>query len=238
MRNAFLRRTADQRRNDRGRRILALAFVLLLSSLLIAACEDFERSSWIAIRDSDAAVESMTADWSRWSAAEPRVFTDAELENLRGMLYRANEAVSAAEGTFSTYWEVKKLAAQAKAQPADVEAAAQKLRDAVNAAKRAVVSARELWGGMQSKAPAAPVSQAGQPAVSLAGFDYALLLLLLGEFAGAVLSGKKAAITQAAINVVAAVMEAHLAATGEDIDLALPALRARIAARREKLAKK
>jgi len=193
------------------------------------SCSDFERGAWRALRSADASVESMTTDWERWRDESPQRFTNTELERLRVSLHAANEAVAAGEGAFSSYWETKKLRLQNLASEEQMAAARANLSAAVDAAKRAVASAREFWSLLQAKpapAPAAPLQ---------AGFDYGLLLILLGEFAGAALGGKKGAISQAAANLIAAVLEANEQAGGEDIELELPSLRARIAARRARL---
>ena len=214
---------------------------LLLFALAAAApsCSDFERTAWVTIRDADAALESGTTTYEEWKAEEPQQFTDAELEKVRALLFTGNEALAAAEAGFTAYRSTKSLVAAGDRPQSDLQAAERDLRQLLNALQRAVVSVRQIVNEVSAQestqsggAYYLPVHHA-QFALPM----IAILVGLLGEFLQAGLGGKKGRISQGAVNLVAAVLETHQQATGEDIDLATPALRTRIAARRKRLAK-
>jgi hypothetical protein len=217
--------------------VVLLGLIALMLGTMAPSCNqsDFERNAWVTLRDADAALESATSTWEQWKAESPRQFTDAELEQIRQVLSTGNEALATAEAGFSTYRATKRAVEAGQKTPADLEAVATELRQALDALTRAVTSVRLIVEEYGKKRAAAEIRAPIQAAVPLPLI--LLLISLLGEFLQAFLGGKKGAISKAAIALVAAVLNAHQQATGEDIDLAQPALRARIAERRKRLAK-
>lgn len=220
-------------------RDLLLGLVLCLG-LAGFACEDFERNAWVTIRDADAAIESATSDWEEWRAEEPPQFTQAELEKIRQVLATANEALSIAEVSFTTYRTVK--AVVDAGGTGDLEGAKADLQEALKAVTRAVQSVRAIIQEASARRESPPAGQARDrtPPLRTAGVGFGLIAALLGlaaDFVRQLKLGKKGAISAAAVDLIAAVMQAHKQATGEDIDLALPRLRKRIADRRRRLAR-
>ena len=226
------------RSGEKTRGKAKLAFSALALLLILNACTDFERSMWTALRSADAAVESLTGTYQKWRdarAAGDATFTAAEIESFRAGVNAANEAVGAGEGAYSAYWEAKKLFAQGAITAADFEAKKRALSSAIDAAKRATSAARAIFETMNKKKIATVPAQSVKSA-DYAGMDWTLIILLLGNLATAFLGGKSKLITEAALDLIAHVVGAVKEATGEDIELALPALRARVEARRKILA--
>mgnify|MGYP000368017239 CR=1 FL=1 len=215
----------------------AAAATALMVALLVtlSACTEFERASWVAIRDADAALEQATVEWEGWKAADPQVFSAGQLENIRTGLFAANESLSAAERSFTTYRSTKKLFWEGKATEQDVKATQEVLVRVIEDVKSAVASVQAVIITLRQKDGQAalilPVNQAAVSSPMLL-----MLLNLFGQLAGSLVRGKKGLITSASVNVIAAVLKVHKQATNEDIDLALPALRKRIEERRKRLA--
>lgn len=210
----------------------ALMVALMLS---LSACTEFERQSWVAIRDADAALEQATIEWEGWKAATPPVFSAAQLEKIRTGLFAANESLSAAERGFTTYRNTKKLFWEGKAGEQDLEATQQDLVRLIEDLRSAVVSVQAVIAVLrQEDGQAALILPVNQAAIS--SLMLLMLLKLFGQLAGSLVAGKKGLITSASVNVIAAVLKVHKQATNEDIDLALPALRKRIDERRKRLA--
>ena len=226
-----------QRGGTRREVVLAhLALLILCAGVM--ACNDFERSMWTALRGADATVESLTRTYEKWRDAHATgdaTFTAAEIESFRAGVNAANEAVGAGEGAYTAYWETKKFFAQGTATAAELEAKKRALSSAIESAKRSVAAARMIFETMNKKKIATVPAQSVKSA-DYAGMDWALIILLLGNLATAFLNGKSKLITEAALDLIAHVVEAVKEATGEDIELALPALRARVEARRKRLA--
>lgn len=258
MNTNFCRREAAGRGEKTARcwrtpgKALALAVLLLLPLLALGGCGGKnaganvpqltpERVAWIALRDADAAIESLTKSYEQWRIArelalknnQPPVFTARELENFRAALNGANEALAAGEGAYSA-WQA--LAGAEKPDETAIAEARRKFDEALNGVRSAVTSARMIFAGLNSRTRARQQSSQSPAPFQRAGVDIIFLLILLGEFASALLGGKKGAISEAAADLIAAVAEAHQQATGEEISLAQPALRERIAARRARLA--
>ena len=216
-------------------RVTAATAVMVVLLLSLSACNDFERQSWVAIRDADAAIEQAAMEWEAWKEADPPVFTPEALEKIRRGLVAANESLSAAERGFTSYRLTQKLFWEDKATEQDVTAAQRELLQLIGSVGSAIAAVRDAIAALRG--------EQGQAAVGLyvnqAAVSGALLLLLtnlFGQLSGALIGGKKGLITSAAVNLIAAVMKVHKQATGEDIDLALPALRKRIEERRKRLA--
>lgn len=216
-------------------RVTAATAVMVVLLLSLSACNDFERQSWVAIRDADAAIEQATMEWETWKEADPPVFTPEELEKIRRGLVAANESLSAAERGFTSYRLTQKLFWEDKATEQDVTVAQRELRQLIGSIGSAIAAVRDAIAALRG--------EQGQAAVGLyvnqAAVSGALLLLLtnlFGQLSGALIGGKKGLVTAASLKLIAAVMKVHKQATGEDIDLALPALRKRIEERRKRLA--
>lgn len=215
----------------------AAAAAALMAALLLtlSACTEFERQSWVAIRTADAGLEQATVEWEGWKAATPPVFSAGELENIRSGLFAANESLSAAERSFTAYRTTKKLFWEGKATEQDVAATQQDLVRLISDVRAAVASVQAVIATLKQGGEQAtlilPVNQA-----AISGAMLLMLLNLFGKLSGALMRGKKGLITSASVNVIAAVLKVHRKATGEDIDLALPALRKRIEERRKRLA--
>ncbi len=214
----------------------AAAAVALMVALMLtlSACTEFERQSWVTIRDADAALEQVTTEWEGWKAANPPVFSAGELENIRRGLDAANESLSAAERSFTTYRTTKERFWEGKATEQDVKATQQDLLRLIEDVRAAVASVQAVVATLrQGDGQAALILSVNQAAIPSAMM---MLLTLFGQLAGALERGKKGLITAASVNVIAAVLKVHKQATNEDIDLALPALRKRIEDRRKRLA--
>lgn len=214
----------------------AAAATALMAALIftLSACTEFERATWVAIRDADAALEQATVEWEGWKAADPQIFSAEQLENIRRGLFAANESLSAAERGFTTYRNTKKLFWEGKATEQDVEAAQQVLVQVIEDVKGAVASVQAVIATLRQKDDqAALILSVNQAAIS--SLMLLMLLRLFGQLAGSLVRGKKGLITSASVNVIAAVLKVHKQATNEDIDLALPALRKRIEERRKRL---
>ena len=216
-------------------RAAAATALMVALMLTLSACTEFERQSWVTIRDADAALEQVTTEWEGWKAANPPVFSAGELENIRRGLDAANESLSAAERSFTTYRTTKKLFWEGKATEQDVKATQQDLLRLIEDVRAAVASVQAVVATLrQGDGQAALILSVNQAAISSAMI--LMLLTLFGQLAGALVRGKKGLITTASVNVIAAVLKVHKQATNEDIDLALPALRKRIEGRRKRLA--